>query len=123
MRTLDQLPCPPLVPQPDRNVSPSGGNRRLRTAVHGRRRIVKRLGCVDEIRGATAMSVAFRREGDDEHLEPTFELPIPPGPNLVTARGLALIEQRAAAAEARLGAVEGDEARKKALRDARYWRQ
>ena len=36
------------------------------------------------------MSVAFRREGDDEHLEPKFELPIPPGPNRVTARGLAL---------------------------------
>ena len=37
------------------------------------------------------MSVAFRRESDEEHLEPKFELPIPPGPNLVTARGLALI--------------------------------
>ena len=37
------------------------------------------------------MSVAFRREGDDEHLEPKFEIPIPPGPNLVTARGAALI--------------------------------
>lgn len=23
------------------------------------------------------MSVAFRREGDDEHMEPKFELPIP----------------------------------------------
>ena len=37
------------------------------------------------------MSVAFRRESDEEHLEPKFEIPIPPGPNLVTARGLALI--------------------------------
>ena len=36
------------------------------------------------------MSVAFRRESDEEHLEPRFELPLPPGPNLVTARGLAL---------------------------------
>jgi hypothetical protein len=26
------------------------------------------------------MSVAFRRESDDEHMEPKFELPIPPGP-------------------------------------------
>lgn len=69
------------------------------------------------------MSVAFRRENDDEHLEPTFELPIPPGPNLVTARGLALIEAKAAESETVLEAAEGDEARKKALRDARYWRQ
>src|SRR3546814_13208092 len=34
-----------------------------------------------------AMSVAFRRESDDEHKEPEFELPIPVGPNLVTPRG------------------------------------
>ena len=40
------------------------------------------------------MSVAFRRESDEEHKEPRFELPIPPGPNLVTARGLKLIFQR-----------------------------
>lgn len=32
------------------------------------------------------MSVAFRRDCDEEHLEPHFELPIPPGPNLVTPR-------------------------------------
>ena len=37
------------------------------------------------------MSVAFRRESDEEHLEPKFERPIAPGPNLVTPRGLALI--------------------------------
>ena len=42
------------------------------------------------------MSVAFRREGDEEHLEPKFEIPIPPGPNLVTSRGLALIGARVA---------------------------
>ena len=52
------------------------------------------------------MSVAFRRENDDEHLEPTFELPIPPGPNLVTARGLALIQQTAAAMEDALDAAD-----------------
>ena len=40
------------------------------------------------------MSVAFRRESDEEHLEPKFELPLPPGPNLVTSRGLKLIEAR-----------------------------
>ena len=27
------------------------------------------------------MSVAFRRESDEEHLEPIFEIPLPPGPN------------------------------------------
>ena len=69
------------------------------------------------------MSVAFRRENDDEHLEPTFELPIPPGPNLVTKRGLAMIQATAAAMETALDAAEGEDARKKALRDARYWRQ
>ncbi|GAA4041189.1 transcription elongation factor GreA [Sphingomonas rosea] len=68
------------------------------------------------------MSVAFRRESDDEHLEPTFELPIPPGPNLVTPRGLALIEARAAKIEADLAGELTEEARKKLLRDARYWR-
>jgi hypothetical protein len=40
------------------------------------------------------MSVAFRRESDEEHLEPRFELPIPSGPNLVTQRGLQLIRER-----------------------------
>ena len=48
------------------------------------------------------MSVAFRREGDDEHLEPKFEIPIPPGPNLVTARGLQLLEAKVAELEAAL---------------------
>ncbi len=69
------------------------------------------------------MSVAFRRESDEEHLEPRFELPVPPGPNLVTRRGLALIEARAAEMERRLAEAAGEEARKAALRDARYWRQ
>jgi len=69
------------------------------------------------------MSVAFRRESDDEHLEPKFELPIPPGPNLVTARGLGQIEERAAALEAQLSGELTEEERKKVLRDARYWRQ
>ena len=43
------------------------------------------------------MSVAFRRESDEEHKEPRFELPIPPGPNLVTARGLVQTEAKVAA--------------------------
>jgi transcription elongation GreA/GreB family factor len=63
------------------------------------------------------MSVAFRRDGDDEHREPRFELPIPAGPNLVTPRGLALIEARVTALEA---VAEPDE---EAKRDLRYWRQ
>jgi len=69
------------------------------------------------------MSVAFRRESDDEHLEPRFELPIPPGPNLVTPRGLALIEARNSELEAVLAATEGTEQRKPILRDLHYWRQ
>ncbi|MEO9131166.1 MAG: GreA/GreB family elongation factor [Sphingomonas sp.] len=67
------------------------------------------------------MSVAFRRESDEEHLEPKFELPLPPGPNLVTARGLALIEARAEALEAAV-AAEADEAARAVLkREMRYW--
>lgn len=68
------------------------------------------------------MSVAFRRESDDEHLEPKFELPIPPGPNLVTARGLALLEAKVAELEAALPALTEEEPRKKHLRELRYWR-
>ncbi len=67
------------------------------------------------------MSVAFRREGDDEHKEPVFELPIPVGPNLVTARGLSLIAGRITDLEAQI-ADERDEAIVKTLkRDLRYW--
>lgn len=67
------------------------------------------------------MSVAFRRESDDEHLEPKFELPIPPGPNLVTARGLALIGERLAAIEALIPTLADEAAIKSARRDLRYW--
>jgi transcription elongation GreA/GreB family factor len=63
------------------------------------------------------VSVAFRRESDEEHKEPKFDIPIPPGPNLVTEEGLKQIESRVAALEA----IEApDEDR---LRDLRYWRQ
>ncbi|MDX3900540.1 MAG: GreA/GreB family elongation factor [Sphingobium sp.] len=68
------------------------------------------------------MSVAFRRESDDEHLEPSFELPIPPGPNRVTTRGLALTRARVAELEAAVAAEADEAARKKAQRDLRYWR-
>jgi len=68
------------------------------------------------------LSVAFRRESDEEHKEPRFELPIPVGPNLVTARGLAQIEARVAELEAFV-AAEADEARLEAAkRELRYWR-
>jgi transcription elongation GreA/GreB family factor len=71
------------------------------------------------------MSVAFRRDGDDEHLEPKFEIPIPPGPNLVTERGLALVGEKLAALEAELTAKlaeAGEEAQINAVkRQLRYW--
>jgi transcription elongation GreA/GreB family factor len=66
------------------------------------------------------MSVAFRRESDEEHLEPKFELPIPAGPNLVTPRGLALIERRIGELEAGLGGAE-EAAVAEIRRDLRYW--
>ncbi|HEV2044937.1 MAG TPA: GreA/GreB family elongation factor [Sphingomicrobium sp.] len=67
------------------------------------------------------MSVAFRRESDEEHLEPKFELPIPPGPNLVMPRGLALIEARNVELEAAVTAATPEQL--PALqRDLRYWR-
>lgn len=69
------------------------------------------------------MSVAFRRESDEEHLEPRFELPIPPGPNLVTARGLNQIQTRHDTIEASLEGQLPEDERKVILREARYWRQ
>jgi transcription elongation GreA/GreB family factor len=68
------------------------------------------------------MSVAFRRDSDEEHLEPKFELPIPPGPNLVTERGLAMIQAKVAELEAQLPDVVGEDEIKKAKRALRYWR-
>ena len=67
------------------------------------------------------MSVAFRRESDDEHLEPKFEIPIPPGPNRVTERGLALIAARVAELEARLAGPVEDAEIEPLKRDLRYW--
>ncbi|QGP79759.1 GreA/GreB family elongation factor [Sphingobium sp. CAP-1] len=68
------------------------------------------------------MSVAFRRESDDEHMEPKFELPIPPGPNWVTARGLRLTREKVAALEAVDAAAMDEESAKKHKRVLRYWR-
>ena len=67
------------------------------------------------------MSVAFRRESDEEHKEPRFELPLPPGPNLVTERGLAIMRERVAHFTAAVEAATDDEARKVDKRDLRYW--
>jgi transcription elongation GreA/GreB family factor len=68
-------------------------------------------------KGDEDVSVAFRRESDDEHKEPKFDIPIPPGPNLVTERGLKMIEDKVAELEA----IDlPDEEQQRTLR---YWRQ
>jgi transcription elongation GreA/GreB family factor len=67
------------------------------------------------------MSVAFRRESDEEHKEPRFEIPLPAGPNLVTARGLALIEAKVAELEAAIAAETEEEPREALRRELRYW--
>lgn len=68
------------------------------------------------------MSVAFRRESDEEHKEPRFELPLPPGPNVVTARGFELLNARNAELEAELSTAATEEQRGALQRDLRYWR-
>lgn len=67
------------------------------------------------------MSVAFRRESDEEHLEPKFELPIPPGPNLVTERGAKLIGAKVAELQAAIAAGGTEEVVKDLQRQLRYW--
>ncbi len=69
------------------------------------------------------MSVAFRRESDEEHLEPKFELPIPPGPNYVTPTGLAMIEARVTELDSAIEVGGSEEQVKMLKRDLRYWRQ
>lgn len=68
------------------------------------------------------MSVAFRRESDEEHKEPRFELPIPPGPNLVTAAGLKQAEEMVARLEAEVAAETDETALADRQRTLRYWR-
>jgi len=68
------------------------------------------------------MSVAFRRDSDEEHLEPKFELPIPPGPNLVTPRGAAMIQAKVEELEAAVAQGGTEEVLKALKRDLRYWR-
>ena len=67
------------------------------------------------------MSVAFRRDSDEEHLEPKFELPSPPGPNLVTPRGAELTRAKVAEVEAALAAATEEEDRTRLQRELRYW--
>ncbi len=67
------------------------------------------------------MSVAFRRESDDEHKEPEFELPITVGPNLVTPRGLRLLGEEVLRLEAEIAGTAEEEARKKLQRRLRYF--
>ncbi|QQV76032.1 GreA/GreB family elongation factor [Sphingomonas aliaeris] len=67
------------------------------------------------------MSVAFRRESDEEHLEPKFERPIAPGPNLVTARGLKMLAQKVCEVEAAVDAATADAERDALKRELRYW--
>ena len=67
------------------------------------------------------MSVAFRRESDEEHKEPRFELPIPAGPNLVTVAGKQLIEDRLSAIEAELAGCTDKDAVELLMRQKRYW--
>ena len=66
------------------------------------------------------MSVAFRRESDEEHKEPRFELPIPAGPNLVTENGPALIDARIAELEAEQRPPTKPR-REEIARSLRYW--
>jgi len=75
------------------------------------------------------MSVAFTREEDLEATAADLvDRPISPHPNLVTAQGLALIEEALAAAKAAYaeaqvsGSIESDRtAMARATRDLRYW--
>jgi transcription elongation GreA/GreB family factor len=67
------------------------------------------------------MSVAFRRESDEEHKEPRFELPIPSGPNLVTVAGPALLAAKIAGIEAAVAAAVDEETREPLKRELRYW--
>lgn len=68
------------------------------------------------------MSVAFRRESDEEHKEPRFELPLPPGPNLVTAAGLKQVEDMVAILEAEVAAETDETGLADRKRTLRYWR-
>ena len=67
------------------------------------------------------MSVAFRRDSDEEHREPRFERPIAPGPNRVTARGRGLIEAEVERLRAAVAGLAAGDAREALARELRYW--
>ena len=67
------------------------------------------------------MSRAFVKEDDDTRGEPLPEIQISSAPNLVTARGLRLIEARIAEAEAGLAAATDEAQVARLKRDLRYW--
>jgi transcription elongation GreA/GreB family factor len=68
------------------------------------------------------LSVAFRRDSDEEHKEPRFEIPLPTGPNLVTERGLAQIRERIGELEQQLASGADEAADEEARRRLRYWK-
>jgi transcription elongation GreA/GreB family factor len=68
------------------------------------------------------LSVAFRRDSDEEHKEPRFEIPLPPGPNLVTECGLAQIRERISRLEEQLASSADETADEEARRELRYWK-
>lgn len=67
------------------------------------------------------MSVAFRRESDEEHKEPRFERPIAPGPNRVTGRGHERIAAEVERLRAAVSGIAAGEERDALARDLRYW--
>jgi transcription elongation GreA/GreB family factor len=67
------------------------------------------------------MSRAFVKEDDGSRPETLPELPVSAAPNLVTARGLRLMEARIAALEAEIAAAPGPEEAARPRRDLRYW--
>jgi transcription elongation GreA/GreB family factor len=68
------------------------------------------------------MSRAFVKEDDGTRPEALPELPVSPLPNLVTARGLGLIDAQIARLEAALAAGPDEIHQARLRRDLRYWR-
>jgi transcription elongation GreA/GreB family factor len=103
----------------------AGNHPKVTSAADGRRHFVATFGAQGQFftisTGKQTMSVAFRREGDDEHKEPEFELPIAVGPNWVTPRGLRLLGEAVAQIEAEIAGTTDAEARKKLQRRLRYF--
>ena len=67
------------------------------------------------------MSRAFVKEDDGSRPEALPELPVSAAPNLVTARGLRMIEARIAALDTALAADPDPEQAARLKRDLRYW--